>query len=181
MRRRGTAIVTILLILLFALLVVIGLILMTVQRTTTQGDTESNLRTYADAQAAVALSGLLRQPYPADLDGDKTPDAGSTLADAIALNDASADESLKAAMLERMPKDAFWAMDIAWPDRTISITAVDPEKFPKQLPQHMAPFKYFQDVTSGRVSITLANGISVTIWLGDANPRSVFALQEARS
>ncbi len=174
MRRRGTAIVTIMLILLFALLVVIGLILMTVQRTTTKGDTESNLRTYADAQAAVALSGLLRQPYPADIDGDKAPDAGSTLADAIALNDISTDETLKTALMERMPKDAFWSMDIVWPDRTMDVHAVDPDAFPGLL-------SGFRQDGSGFSSVTLANGISVTIWLGDANSRSVFALQEARS
>ncbi len=169
--RRGTAIVTIFLILFFALIVIVGLLLLTAENSASSREDAGALLTYTDAQAHVALSGLLRQPFPVDLDGDNTIDKAATFADALALADPALDATVETELRARLPKDTFWSVTIYGAGTSRRIDAVAEEKFP-------GGFSKFQE-NAGRASVKLSNSVVITLWLRDAGPDASSDRQEA--
>ncbi len=110
----------VMLILLFVLLLILGLALLTAERSAST-DEDGAWRADAgfdDAQAMRALVGLLRQPIVADLDGDGATET-VMIADAIAADRPSIDEAVIAAMVAGLPREYAWSFTIAYPDRKL--------------------------------------------------------------
>jgi len=110
----------VMLILLFVLLLILGLALLTAERSAST-DEDGAWRAdvgFDDAQAMRALVGLLRQPIDADLDGDGATEV-VTIADAIAADRSSIDNSIIAAVTAGLPQEYAWSFRITYPDRKL--------------------------------------------------------------
>ena len=120
MIRRDGAIVTLFLIFFFALLVALGLILLTAQRASSEKEDLQVPLSYDDAQAMVVLVGLLRQPFQTGGEDQET------IADAIARNDPAMDERIRAVIESRLTScaepDLPCSLTVTWPGgRSIAI------------------------------------------------------------
>lgn len=131
--RRGA--LQLMLILLFVLLLILGLALLTVERSAST-DENGYWRAevgFADAQAMTALVGLLRQPIDADLDGDDAPER-VTIADAIAADRADLDNEVLIALNNGLPREYAWSITVTYSDRTLERAhdIISPDSLAKQ-------------------------------------------------